>query len=262
MKFDELESRLRIFETAHDHSVLPGLFMVARIDGRSFTRLTREVHKFDAPYDERFRDCMVATVRRLMECGFAVVYGYTQSDEISLLFRREERAFGRKLRKFNSILAGEASATFTHALGAPAAFDCRISQLPTENDVVDYFRWRQEDAHRNALSGHCYWLLRGQGQTDRDATNQLNGTSVAQRNELLFNNGIHFGGLPLWQKRGVGLYWERYEKVGQNPKTGESVSATRRRIKVDLELPMKEDYSALVHEFVARAAPSEGNGSN
>lgn len=30
--------------------------MVARIDGRGFTRLTKEVHKFDAPYDERFRD--------------------------------------------------------------------------------------------------------------------------------------------------------------------------------------------------------------
>jgi tRNA(His) 5'-end guanylyltransferase len=26
---------------------LPGLWMVARIDGRSFTRLTREVHRFD-----------------------------------------------------------------------------------------------------------------------------------------------------------------------------------------------------------------------
>lgn len=40
MKFDELEKRMRIFETAHDHCVLPELFMVARIDGRNFTRLT------------------------------------------------------------------------------------------------------------------------------------------------------------------------------------------------------------------------------
>jgi hypothetical protein len=34
MDFEELDNRLRLFETAHDHPVLPGLFMVARLDGR------------------------------------------------------------------------------------------------------------------------------------------------------------------------------------------------------------------------------------
>ena len=38
MKFDDLDERMRIFETAHDHRVLPGVFMVARLDGRGFTR--------------------------------------------------------------------------------------------------------------------------------------------------------------------------------------------------------------------------------
>jgi tRNA(His) 5'-end guanylyltransferase len=55
---------------------------------------------------------MTATVRHLMDCGFRVVYGYTQSDEISLLFHPDEDAFRRKLRKWLSILAGEASACF------------------------------------------------------------------------------------------------------------------------------------------------------
>lgn len=35
MKFDELDSKMRVFETAHDRSVLPGMFLVARIDGRN-----------------------------------------------------------------------------------------------------------------------------------------------------------------------------------------------------------------------------------
>lgn len=69
VKFDELEKQMRIFETAHDHCVLPGLFMVARIDGRNFTRLTREIHHFDAPFDERMRDYMVETTRYLLQCG-------------------------------------------------------------------------------------------------------------------------------------------------------------------------------------------------
>ena len=62
MKFDELDLKMRVFETAHDLCVLPKIFMVARIDGRSFTRLTKEVHKFESPFDERFRDMMAATV--------------------------------------------------------------------------------------------------------------------------------------------------------------------------------------------------------
>jgi tRNA(His) 5'-end guanylyltransferase len=256
MKFDELDAKMRVFETSHDLCVLPGLNMVARLDGRSFTRLTKEVHRFEAPFDARFRDLMLQTAEHLMAgCGFNVVYGYTQSDEISLLLALEENGFGRKLRKLISVLSGEASAQFSLLLGAVAAFDCRISQLPSADLVVDYFRWRSEDAHRahrNALNAHGYWLLRKQGQTVGQATAALKGLSVAQKNELLFQNGINFNDLPSWQKRGSGLYWEEYERAAENPVTGERVVARRRRIRHDLELPMKDDYSAFLRNLITR----------
>ena len=82
MKFDELDTKMRVFKTGHDHCVLPGIYIVARIDGRCFTRLTKEVYKFEAPYDPLFRDYMIETVKHLMDCGFRAIYGYTQSDEI------------------------------------------------------------------------------------------------------------------------------------------------------------------------------------
>ena len=186
MKFDELDTKMRLFETAHDHCVLPDIYMVARIDGRGFTRLTKEVLQYEAPFDERFRDQMVTTTEYLMNCGFRVIYGYTESDEISLLFHLDETSFGRKLRKFNSILAGEASAKFSTLVGDVASFDCRISQLPTLELVIDYFRWRSEDAHRNALNSHCYWMLRKEGNSARKATSIMNKMSVADKNELLF----------------------------------------------------------------------------
>ena len=63
--------------------------MVARIDGRNFTRLTKDVIKFEAPFDVRFRDMMIETTAHLMNCGFKAIYGYTESDEISLLFHPE-----------------------------------------------------------------------------------------------------------------------------------------------------------------------------
>ncbi|MDQ3031255.1 MAG: guanylyltransferase [Myxococcota bacterium] len=246
MKFEQLDRRMRVFETAHDHCVLPGVYMVARIDGRSFSHLTRVAHSFEAPYDERFRECMLAALERLMTCGFAATYGYTQSDEISLLFRRNESLFGRKLRKYVSVLAGEASAAFSLRLGAIGAFDARVSQLPTDDDVVDYFRWRHEDAHRNALNGHCYWLLRRQGLDDAAATRRLDGVSVAGRNELLFQNGIQFNDLPSWQKRGIGAYWETIEEEGHDPRTDAVVTSTRRKLRIDLELPMKDAYEDFV----------------
>ena len=69
MKFDELDTQMRVFETTNDLYVLPGIFMVARVDGRSFTRLTKEVFKFEAPFDPVFRDHMVATLQHLMQSG-------------------------------------------------------------------------------------------------------------------------------------------------------------------------------------------------
>src|SRR5262249_54033503 len=160
--------------------------------------------------------------------------------------------FGRKLRKLNSILSGEASARFSLELGAVAVFDSRISQLPSAELVVDYFRWRNEDAHRNALNAHGYWLLRTQGQTVEQATSAMTGLSLAQKNELLFQHGVNFNDLPLWQKRGSGLYWEPYEQPAENPVTGEKMLARRKRVRRDLELPVKDEYSAFLRNLLDR----------
>lgn len=253
MKFDDLDKKMRVFETAADLCVLPGLFMVARLDGRSFTRLTKEVCPFEAPFDVRFRDLMVATTESLMNCGFRVLYAYTESDEISLLLDPEDQIFGRKLRKYNSVLAGEASAQFSVKFGQPAAFDCRISQLPNIELVVDYFRWRNEDAARNALDAWCYWTLRKNGQNKQQATKRLLGLSVSRKNELLFQYGINFNDLPNWQKRGAGLYWEEYDKPAVNPKTQEEVTTRRRRIRTDFDLPMKDEYGQFVRSIVCQS---------
>lgn len=252
MNFEQLDRRMRVYETAHDHRVLPGVHMVARIDGRSFSHLTRVAQRFEAPYDARFRDCMVRTAEHLMSCGFSTLYAYTQSDEINLLLRRDDDTFGRKLRKLLSVLAGEASACFSLALGAHGAFDARVSQLPRDEDVVDYFRWRQEDAHRNALNGHCYWLLRGQGMSDAEATRALDRVSVAARNELLFRHGINFNDLPAWQRRGIGVVWEEVAHEAVDPRTGAAVTTTRRALRVRDDLPMRDEYDAFVRALVAR----------
>ena len=139
MNFDVLDQKMRTYEQSVDQYILPEMYMVARLDGRNFSRLTKELCDFEAPFDVRFRDMMVNTVKKLMDCGFRVVYGFTESDEISLLFHREENTFGRKIRKFNSILAGTASAEFSLQLGQTVAMDCRMVPLPNLERVQDYF---------------------------------------------------------------------------------------------------------------------------
>ena len=112
--------------------------------------------------------------------------------------------------------------------------------------VIDYFRWRNEDAHRNALNAHCYWNLRKTGMSSSKATNHLSGLSVAAKNELLFKNNINYNELPNWQKRGIGMFWEDYEKEAKNPKTDATVFARRRKLKVEYNLPMKDDYDEFI----------------
>jgi len=251
MKFDELDKKMRVYEESLDQILLPDMYMVARLDGRSFTRLTKEVCQFEAPFDERFRDMMVETVKQLMDCGFRVVYGFTESDEISLLFHIDETAFGRKVRKYNSILAGVASAAFSMQLGQAGIFDCRMVPLPNLERVADYFCWRQEDAHRNALNSHCYWTLRKNGASVQQATKALEGKTVAYKNELLFQNGINFNDLPSWQKRGVGVWWKDVRKIGVNPLTHETVATTRRKLCAEYELPLGENYEALIKALLS-----------
>lgn len=252
MKFDDLDVKMRVYETAQDRCVIPDMYLVARIDGRSFTRLTKEVHQFEAPFDEKFRDLMVETVKHLMNCGFNVIYGYTESDEISLLFHPNENLFGRKTRKYISILAGEASAKFSALLGSVGAFDCRLSELPNKQLVGDYFRWRNEDAHRNALNAHCYWRLRQDNFNVKDATSKIEGMSIAAKNELLFQYGINFNNLPAWQKRGIGIYWKDVKKEGFNPKSKEQALVDRRILYTDFDLPMRDEYDVFIHDLVKR----------
>lgn len=243
--FDDLDKEMRVYETNNDHCVLPGLYVVVRLDGKGFTKLTRDVeYDFEAPFDLRFSGMMRSTTQYLMkESGFGFIYGYTQSDEISLLLRKDDATFNRKTRKINSILASYAGAFFSLDFGHIAVFDSRVIELPSAEMVGKYFNWRQQDATRNALNSWCYWTLRKEGLSARKATSQLEHASVAQKNELLFERGINFNDLPAWQKRGVGLYWETYEIKGFNPITQQEELAKRKRIFMNPELKYGDEYT-------------------
>jgi tRNA(His) guanylyltransferase len=255
MKFDDLDERMREFEGIGDEPIPTDGHLVARLDGRGFTKLTKgERLDLEKPFDPQFRDVMVATTRHLMHSGLAVVYAYTESDEISLWFAPDEHSFGRKPRKLLSVLAGEASGCFSLAMGVAVAFDCRLALLPDVARVCDYFRWRQQDSIRNAMIGHVYWRLRGEGLSRRRATSAMSGLGHAALGDRLRGFGVEFDELPAWQRKGVGQRWIRVQHEGEDPRTGETIATERRKILVDDDLPTGEAYAAYLAACIGAEA--------
>jgi tRNA(His) guanylyltransferase len=248
MHGDEFEARQREREWFHALTVPPGAWSVIRVDGRSFSRFTER--RFSKPFDPEFSRVMTRTAEVLLT-EFGGRYGYTESDEISVLLEPSFDLFGRGLEKLVSISAGIASATMTAELGEPVTFDSRVWIGTTTADVVDYFSWRQTDALRCALNGWCYWTLRKAGRSARQATSELESTSKADKNELLFRHGINFNDVPTWQRRGIGLWWESYDHEGFDPVREVGVVTTRRRIRTEPELPMRDDYRELIGRLIS-----------
>ena len=138
--------------------------VVVRLDGHCFSTFTRG---FDRPYDLRIHRAMVGTATDLLE-RFGAVTAYTESDEISLVFRPHTDAapsalpFNGRVQKLVSVFAGYASARFNcHMMQSPfdetipaqaalrarvekcdAHFDARVFSLPSLDRLCAYMRWR------------------------------------------------------------------------------------------------------------------------
>ena len=126
-------------------------------------------------------------------------------------------------------------------------------RLATGQDPAQFvFEWRRLDARRNCAHSHAYWALRRAGRRGRTAHLELKGLDRSEQERLVRDlTGIDYETLPVWQKRGIGLYIERFEKPGVNPLTGEERMAERRRIEVDLDLPPRDEYRKRVMEMVS-----------
>ena len=145
---------MKSYEKAFDIRLKPPF--VLRLDGRSFSKFTKQFKTIDHhPFSDEFSDCMDLTLSQLMRETNAR-FGYTQSDEISLLFTQDnpesQTFFDGKLQKLCSITSCIAANTFNdnHEYGL-AQFDCQGFNL-SDDEVWNYFFWREKDAVRNSVS--------------------------------------------------------------------------------------------------------------
>ena len=81
----DFEVRMRQIEDRHERHVAPEAYLVARLDGRAFHTLTKDLG-VEKPFDAGFRDAMINAAKHVMQSGFNTAYAFVQSDEISVLF--------------------------------------------------------------------------------------------------------------------------------------------------------------------------------
>jgi len=155
---DDFGNRMKAYEAIETDRKLDVMLPIyARIDGRSFSRFTRGMGR---PFDGRMTAAMVETTKHLVHETHARI-GYTQSDEISLVWLSEnpesDLLFSGKVQKMVSVLASMAAAKF--AVVCPAGFedrlphfDCRVFQLPSREEASSALLWRAMDARKNAIS--------------------------------------------------------------------------------------------------------------
>jgi len=239
---DDLGDRMKLYEGIEcDRILIPRLPIYARLDGRCFSNFTRGM---DRPYDARMTRMMIDTTKYLVEETHAIM-GYTQSDEISLAWHflepKSEPLFGGKFHKLHSVLAGLASAKFNqlcHYVGLNdtlAVFDCRVFNLPNQDEAANAFLWRELDATKNAISMAASYYF---------SHKQLHGKDGKQKQEMLFQeHGVNFNDYPAFFKRGTfvkRISEEReltVEELERIPEKHRPIGPVMRSKIVELEMP-------------------------
>jgi tRNA(His) 5'-end guanylyltransferase len=69
MKFEEIEAVMRKNESLSEQYILPENFIIVRLDGRGFTRLTKEKLSLEKPFDLKFSQAMIDTTKHLLPSG-------------------------------------------------------------------------------------------------------------------------------------------------------------------------------------------------
>lgn len=153
---DEFGDRMKSYERATDVRLDPALPVVARIDGRAFSSYTKGC---DKPFDSLVSGAMRAAARYIVEETHAKI-GFVQSDEITLVFQNTEGGsilFDGRVLKLCSVLASMAAVRFDREFQGSKmpSFDCRVFQVPTQDEAANALLWRALDARKNSLSSAC-----------------------------------------------------------------------------------------------------------
>lgn len=267
--FETMGDRHKAFEVLWTSTkLMPGLPVIARLDGRAFHTFTRGLAK---PYDERLSRAMIETTKFLVDETHASV-GYTQSDEITLAFPNLEvekpMLFNGKIQKLTSILASMATAQFNRQIQNRIPekahllplFDARVFQYPELDLAAECFIWREADATRNSLTmaAHAYYNHR-----------ELHKAGYSKKHDMLHAKGIIWADYPAFFKRGTYVRRESEfrtlsdEELSRIPEKHRPTGPVIRTSLKELDLPPAHQVSNLVNVlFLGETLPVRNTQSD
>ena len=223
---DDLGTRMKTFyENIPKTRLMRRVPVAIRLDGKAFHTFTKG---FQKPFDFVLMDTMQQTMKYLCENIQGCVFGYTQSDEITLILVDYQKFtsdawFDYEVQKLTSVSASMATMAFnkyfsenvveynlTHdtlvkrreglldnyisAVEKGALFDARCFNIPKE-EVTNLIYWRQLDATRNSIQ------MVGQAHFSHDELQDKTCNMI--QDMLMTKYGINWNDFTIPCKRGT-----------------------------------------------------------
>lgn len=250
--------RMKRYEAVSHYHLSPKLPVIVRIDGKAFHSLTRGMEK---PFSRSLAEGMWAGAIAFCKEASGVQIAFHQSDEISFLLtdwsmEGTQPWFDYDLQKLVSVAASVVGVAFSCHMELYAAFDARAFSLP-QDEVVNYFIWRQQDATRNSVS------MLAQAHF---SAKELYGKKGPEMQDMLMAKGINWNDVPTIFKRGAAIRRESYQVEARTLGVQLDGMATRHRWVVDEETPIvtadREYIGQYVvpHSMVQRATSEKREG--
>lgn len=226
-KRDSLGDRMKgNYENRSKTYLVRRMPVIIRLDGKAFHTFTRG---FEKPFDKVMMGAMQQTTLMLCQNIQGCVFGYTQSDEITLVLvdydtHETDAWFDYSVQKMCSVAASMCTLYFDKAFGNMyfewtlnrelndatdkldkaylraikngAMFDARVFNIPKE-EVTNCVLWRQQDATRNSISSlaQAYFPHK-----------QLQGKCSSEMQDMLMDKfGINWNNLTIPEKRGTAV---------------------------------------------------------
>lgn len=245
--------------------------VIIRLDGKSFHTFTRG---FKRPFDSILMTSMQETMKYLCENIQGCVFGYTQSDEITLVLTdyatiKTDAWFGYNIQKMTSIAASMATLAFNRAFfeNYDAFFKTdkalkilREGPSEAEDDLNKYadslakalrkgavFDARVFSVPKDEVCNCLIWRqqdaarnsIESAGQAHFSAK-QLDKKNTNMIQEMLFSEkGINWNDYPTDCKRGASCYRVTETTPMADPKNpGVMINVTRRNWVIDRETPI------------------------
>lgn len=271
-KNDALGDRMKAYESVPRNFLTRRVPVIIRLDGKAFHTFTKGMKK---PFDEVLMEAMQGTMKYLCENIQGCVFGYTQSDEITLVLTdyatiKTDAWFGYNVQKMTSIAASMATLAFNRAFfDAVESWGCRYipswtssgtdEDVPTEiidrgclynakrTKAMALFDARAFSVPKDDVCNCLIWRQKDATRNSIEAVGQayfshreLHGKTCDEVQEMLWQlRAVNWNDLPVDCKRGACCY--RIEKTAtmDDPHTpGKEIEVRRRPWEIDREPPI------------------------